>query len=160
MNIDIKTTDIKKYIDAVLEYNSGIEKYAAVITLGCQQNEADSEKLRAFAVQMGYKLTDTPECADLIVFNTCAVRNHAELKALSLVGNLKAYKKERRDIVIGVCGCMAAEPHIAEKIKKSYPQVSFTLEPSLLHRFPEMVFTALINKRRSFVFGSGFDDVI
>ena len=91
---------------------------------------------------------------------TCAIRRHAELKALSIVGNFKALKKEKSDLVIGVCGCMAAEPHIAETIKKSYPQVSFTLEPSLLHRFPEMVCTALLRKRRTFVFGSEESDVI
>ena len=160
MNVSIKSTDIQKYINAVFEYNQGKDKLAAVITLGCQQNEADSEKIRAFAKEMGYALTDKAEEADLIIVNTCAVRNHAELKALSIVGNFKAMKKEKSDLVIGVCGCMAAEPHMAEKIKRSYPQVSFTLEPSLLHRFPELVFTALLRKRRSFVFGSGETDII
>ena len=160
MNVSIKNTDVQKYINAVLEYNNGKERLAAVITLGCQQNEADSEKIRAFAREMGYKITDNPENADLIVVNTCAVRRHAELKALSIVGNFKALKSVKSDLVIGVCGCMAAEPHMAQTIKKSYPQVSFTLEPSLLHKFPEMVCTALLKRRRSFVFGSEESDVI
>ena len=160
MNVSIKNTDVQKYINAVLEYNNGKERFAAVITLGCQQNEADSEKIRAFAREMGYKITDNPENADLIVVNTCAVRRHAELKALSIVGNFKALKSVKSDLVIGVCGCMAAEPHMAQTIKKSYPQVSFTLEPSLLHKFPEMVCTALLKRRRSFVFGSEESDVI
>ena len=109
MNLDIKNTDAEKYINAVKEYNTDKKRLAAVITLGCQQNEADSEKLRAFAVKMGYTITDEPETANLIVINTCAVRRHAELKALSIVGNFKALKGTREDLVIGVCGCMAAE---------------------------------------------------
>ena len=160
MNVNIKETDVQKYVDTVRGYIENKDKLAAVITLGCQQNEADSEKLRAFAVDMGYSLTDEAEKADLIVINTCAVRRHAELKALSIVGNFKALRKEKNDLVIAVCGCMAAEPHMAETIKKSYPQVSFTLEPSLIHRFPELVCTALIRKRRSFVFGSEESDVV
>lgn len=160
MNINISNTDTEKYLDLVREYNNGKKRLASVITLGCQQNEADSEKIRAFAVGMGYTLTDEPSEANLIVVNTCAVRRHAELKALSIVGNFKSLRGEREDLVIGVCGCMAAEPHIAEKIKKSYPQVSFTLEPGLIHRFPELVYTALLKKRRSFIFGSEEYDVI
>ena len=160
MNINITNTDTVKYLDLVCEYNSGKKRLASVITLGCQQNEADSEKIRAFAVSMGYTLTDEPSEANLIVINTCAVRRHAELKALSIVGNFKSLRGEREDLVIGVCGCMAAEPHIAQTVKRSYPQVSFTLEPGLLHKFPELVYTALIRKRRSFVFGSEEYDVI
>lgn len=160
MNKNISNTDTVKYLDLVCEYNSGKKRLASVITLGCQQNEADSEKIRAFAVSMGYTLTDEPGEANLIVINTCAVRRHAELKALSIVGNFKSLRGAREDLVIGVCGCMAAEPHIAEKIKRSYPQVSFTLEPGLLHKFPELVYTALIRGRRSFVFGSEEYDVI
>lgn len=160
MNYSIKTTDAEKYINAVREYNYGKKRLASVITLGCQQNEADSEKIRSFAKEMGYELTDIPEDANLIVLNTCAVRRHAELKALSIVGNFKALKGVREDLVIAVCGCMAAEPHMAEKIKKSYPQVSFTLEPGLIHKFPEMVASFLLRKRRSFIFGSQENDVV
>ena len=160
MNISIKNTDAEKYIQAVSQYNEGKKRIAHVITLGCQQNEADSEKIRALAKDMGYELSDSPDEAHLIVVNTCAIRQHAELKALSIVGNFKALKGEREDLVIGVCGCMAAEPHVAEKIKRSYPQVSFTLEPSQLYRFPELVCTALLRKRRSFFFGSQESDVI
>lgn len=160
MNLNIEKTGAREYINSVREYNANKELYATVITLGCQQNEADSEKIRAFAVEMGYILTDEPEKSDLIVVNTCAVRRHAELKALSVVGNFKALKKDNPNLVIGICGCMAAEPHIAQTIKKSYPQVSFTLEPSLLHRFPEMVATALLKKRRSFLFGTEEYDVV
>ena len=141
------------YISGVRDIVLGNDKYACVITLGCQQNEADSEKLRAMAENMGYILTDNPECADLIVVNTCAIREHAELKALSIVGNFKNYRINKPELIVGVCGCMAAEPHRAEQIKKSYHHVSFTLEPNLIYKFPELVHKALTEKRRSFIFG-------
>lgn len=148
------------YIESVKSMLNGENRKACVITLGCQQNEADSEKIRALAVMMGYGLTGNPEEADFIVVNTCAIRRHAELKALSIVGNFKAYKNDKPWLIVAVCGCMAAEPHMAETIKKSYHHVTFTLEPSMLHKIPELVHTALIKKRRSFVYGTGATEII
>lgn len=160
MNINIKDTGMLPYINGVKELISGQNKSACVITLGCQQNEADSEKIRALFVEMGYKITDIPADADLIIVNTCAVRRHAELKALSIVGNFKAFKKEKSDLIVGVCGCMAAEPHMAQTIKKSFHHVTFTLEPSMLHRLPELVYTSYIKNKRSFVFGCDEGNII
>ncbi len=160
MNVNIKNTETEKFIENVKSEISLLSRKACVITLGCQQNEADSEKIRAMAVDMGYGLTDLPEEADFIVLNTCAVRRHAELKALSILGNFKAYKKEKPELIVGVCGCMAAEPHIADSIKKSFHHVSFTLEPSLIHRLPELVFRAMKENKRSFIFGCDEGDVV
>ncbi len=153
MNINIEKIGARKYIDAVKSVLSADAKKACIITFGCQQNEADSEKIRAMAVMMGYSLTDTPEGADLVVINTCAIREHAELKALSVVGRFKAEKKKNKDLIVAVVGCMAAEEHVAEKIKKSYPYVSFTLEPALIYKFPELLYKSLSENKRSFVFG-------
>ena len=160
MNTDIKNSVSEGFIEGVKSLISGQNKRACVITLGCQQNEADSEKIRAMATDMGYELTDAPEEADLIVVNTCAVRRHAELKALSIVGNFKAYRKDKPELIVAVCGCMAAEPHIAESIKKSYHHVTFTLEPSMLHHFPELVHRSITQHRRTFVFGNENWDVV
>ncbi len=160
MNLNLKDTNTDVFIKRVNELFGEQNRYASVITLGCQQNEADSEKIRAMAVSMGYQLTDDTSLADLIVVNTCAIREHAELKALSIVGNFKQYRVNKPGLVVGVCGCMAAEPHMAEKIKKSYHHVSFTLEPNLIHRFPELVCRALIEKRRSFVFGQDTGELV
>lgn len=160
MNLDIKNTNLKNYVESVRAIIGGRNKYACVITLGCQQNEADSEKIRALACDMGYKLTDKPEDADFIVVNTCAIREHAELKALSIVGGFKSQRAQKPDLIVGVCGCMAAEPHRAEKIKKSYHHVNFTLEPNMLHRIPELVLAALKERKRSFVFGQDKGDLV
>ena len=80
-----------------------------VMTFGCQQNEADSEKIRGYAESFGYRRAQAPEDADLILYNTCAIREHAEQKALSLIGRMKHLKEKNPAILVGVCGCMTAE---------------------------------------------------
>ncbi len=121
-----------------------------VLTFGCQQNVADSERLSGMAVEMGYTLTDTPEEASLILVNTCAIREHAEVKALSVVGQYKHLKEKNPDLVIGVCGCMVAQEHRREQLKKSYPYVSFILGTSVLHRLPERLLRVLNERKRRF----------
>ncbi len=120
---------------------------AFVLTFGCQQNEADSEKLRGMALAMGYRLADSAEKASLILVNTCAIREHAELKVLSVIGGYKHLREKNPDLIIGVCGCMAAEQHRAEQLKMRYPQVSFVLEPGELSQLASRVLTALFGKR-------------
>ena len=123
---------------------------AFVLTFGCQQNVADSEKLSGLAKEMGYELTDDPARAELILVNTCAIREHAEKRALSIVGQYKHLKEKNRELVIGVCGCMVAQEHRREQLKKSYPYVDFILGTSVLHRLPELLARKLTEKRRIF----------
>jgi len=121
-----------------------------VMTFGCQQNEADSEKLLGMALRMGYIKTDKPEEADLILVNTCAVREHAEQRALSIIGQYKHLKAARPSLIIGVFGCMVSQPHRAEQLKKSYPYVDFALGTASLHRMPSMVLSRLRQGKRQF----------
>ena len=111
------------YIDAVARLLGDKRPKAYTHTFGCQQNEADTERIRGMLSEMGYEMTDTPDEADFILFNTCAVREHAEDRAFGNVGALRHLKKERPGIVIAMCGCMAQQEKNVEKIKKSYPQV-------------------------------------
>ena len=160
MNISVENTEVKRYINSARALlNEGLRR-ACVITFGCQQNEADSEKIRGMARMMGYALTDKTEDADLIVVNTCAIREHAELKALSLLGRFKALKKKNPELIIGVVGCMAAEPHIADMLKKDFHYVTFTLEPSMIYKLPELVYKNLSLKKRSFVFNSDEGNIV
>lgn len=105
-----------------------------MLTFGCQQNEADSEKMRGMAEAMGYRITDLAETAELILVNTCAIREHAEKKALSVIGQYKHIKAERPSLIVGVCGCMVAQAHRVEELKLRYPYVDFTLDAAALHR--------------------------
>ncbi len=121
---------------------------AFVLTLGCQQNQSDSEKICGMAESMGYVIADAPEDAYLIVVNTCAIREHAEKRALSLVGQYKHLKEKRPELIIAVCGCMTAQPHRVEALKKSYPYVSILFGTSSIHRFPEFLAEYLAKSKR------------
>ncbi len=160
MILDFNSTEITQYVDRVRKYNDGVKRYAHIITFGCQQNEADSEKIRSLAVQMGYELTSVPEEASLIILNTCAIREHAEAKALSMLGRLKEIGKIREELIIGVAGCMAAEPHVAQKLKSNFRYVNFTVEPNMLYTIPKLVYDAINESERSFVFGKDEGNIV
>ena len=128
----------------------GRRRRAYILTFGCQQNVADSEKLSGMCEAMGYDLTDRAEDADLIMVNTCAIREHAEQKALSVVGQYKHLKAKKSDMVIGVCGCMVAQEHRRESLRRSYPYVDFVFGTTVLHQFPRLLFDKLAAGKRMF----------
>ena len=115
---------------------------------GCQQNEADSERMSGLCGLMGYEKTDDKSEASLIIINTCAIREHAELKALSNTGQLKRLKEKDPSLLIGLCGCMAQEKHRREQLKKSYPYVDFLLGTDMIHMLPSVIEKAAYGKKR------------
>ena len=117
----------------------GRRPLALVDTYGCQQNEADSEKLRGYLAEMGCGFTQDEFQADVIVVNTCAVREHAEMRVLGNVGALSHAKKARPGQIVAVCGCMVQQEHMAQKLKMSYPVVDLVFGPHELWRFPELL---------------------
>ena len=129
---------------------NGRRPYAMVDTYGCQQNEADSEKLRGYLREMGFTFTQDEFLADVIVVNTCAVREHAEMRVLGNVGALNHTKKAKPEQIIAVCGCMVQQEHMAEKIKRSYPIVDLVFGPHELWRFPELLQRAADGHKRVF----------
>ena len=159
MIYNVKDSDYAEYVRQVRLINSESQKKVYVFTFGCQQNEADGEKMLGMAEAMGYERTEEAENADLIILNTCAIRQHAEEKALSMLGRFKALKKKNNDLIIGVCGCMAAEAHIKELLKNDFHYVTFTLEPNMLHQIPRLVHRALTDGKRSFVIGEDNGDI-
>jgi len=112
---------------------------AWVDTYGCQQNEADSEYIRGMLREMGYGFTESEAEADLIVVNTCAVRGHAELRALGNVGALSHTKRAKPGQRIALCGCMVQQPHMMDKIRQSFPYVDLVFGTHELWRFPELL---------------------
>ena len=128
---------------------------AMVDTFGCQQNEEDSEKIRGYLVRMGYELTMDEHQAEVVVINTCAVREHAEMRVFGNLGGLTHTKKENPNQIIAVCGCMVMQKHIVEKIKRSYPLVSLVFGPDELWRFPELLKSVMDGKKKVFVPGEG-----
>ena len=129
---------------------NGQRPLAMVDTYGCQQNEADSEKIRGYLAEMGYGFTQDEFQADVIVVNTCAVREHAEMRVLGNVGALNHSKKARPGQIIAVCGCMVQQEHMAKKIKMSYPVVDLVFGPHELWRFPELLEKVMRSGKRVF----------
>ena len=131
---------------------------AFIHTYGCQQNVSDSEVLGGWCREMGFAFTDTAEDADLILFNTCAVREHAEDRVFGNVGALKKLKKGKPSLIIALCGCMVQQEHIAQRVKKSFPYVDILFGTKQRHRFPELVYRHITENRR--IFETGGEDKV
>lgn len=123
---------------------------AHVVTYGCQGNVADSERIRGQLSAMGFDFTDDAEKADLILFNTCAIREHAEDRVFGNVGALKNIKRRNPSVIIALCGCMVQQKHVAERIQKSFPFVNLVFGTHVIHRFPELLYRALTDGKRVF----------
>ena len=123
---------------------------AFVDTYGCQQNEADSERIRGMLLECGYQMSDTEEGADCIVINTCAIREHAETRVYGNVGALVHTKNRHPAQKIFLCGCMMGQPAVVEKIKHSYHHVDGVFNPHQLWRFPELLQSVLTRRKRIF----------
>ncbi len=151
----------EKFIEQVREIMSirarGATPMAFVRTYGCQQNVSDGEKIKGQLEQMGFSFTDNEEEADFILFNTCAVREHAEDRVFGNVGALKNIKQKHPSVLIALCGCMMEQEHIAERIKKSFPFVNLVFGTHAIHRLPELLFKTLTGSTR--VFERGNDDL-
>ncbi len=123
---------------------------ACVITFGCQQNVSDSEKLKGMLFNMGYTLCEDMTEADFIIFNTCAVREHAEDRVYGNIGKVKQIKKDNPKLIAAVCGCMAQQELVANKIKKSYPYIDIVFGTQVFHRLPEFIYKRLTGSKRIF----------
>jgi len=123
---------------------------AYVETYGCQQNEADSEKLRGYLTQAGYAIGSEAEGADVVIMNTCAIREHAEQRVFGNLGALTHTKRRHPEQKIFLCGCMAGETKVSDRIKKSYPHVDGVFSTHHLWQFPEILWNVLNKKKRQF----------
>ncbi|EJL39423.1 tRNA-2-methylthio-N(6)-dimethylallyladenosine synthase [Brevibacillus agri] len=117
-----------------------------VRTYGCQMNEHDSETIAGILQQMGYTSTDEVEAADVILFNTCAIRENAEDKVFGELGHMKRLKNNNPNLILGVCGCMSQEEKVVNKILKSYQQVDLIFGTHNIHRLPQLMRDAMFSK--------------
>ena len=135
-----------EYIDKVLKINEGKNLKYHILTMGCQLNENDSEKICGMLEKMGYTKTDEMMDADLVIYNTCCVRENAEEKLFGKLGEVKKQKMEKGTI-IAIGGCMMQEPHIVDKIKKSY-KYDVIFGTHTLYKFPKDLYNAIIENKR------------
>ena len=158
--MNTKTTRItQQQVDAQLAVCQKIHAYwaeqgvtpkAYVETYGCQQNEADSERIRGMLSESGYAIVNEAEGADVVVMNTCAIREHAEQRVFGNLGALTHTKRRHPGQKIFLCGCMAGEPTVTERIEKSFPHVSGVFSTHHLWEFPSLLWQVLTTKKRAF----------
>ena len=134
-------------INEINEIYGGRSRLAYVRSFGCQLNVSDGEKIKGLLSEMGFGFTEDENVADLIILNTCAVRESAEDRVFGIVGSMKKLKELKPSLIIGIAGCMTAQSHIAEKIKKSYPQVDLVLGTSAINGLPALLRDCLRGKR-------------
>ena len=142
-----RQAEIAQYIKEFWE-KQGKTPVAFVDTYGCQQNEADSEQIRGILETCGYGFTDTAEGADLVVINTCAIREHAAQRVFGNVGALVHTKRRHEGQKIFICGCMMGKPEISERMKNSYRHVDGIFSPHHLWELPEHLYRVLIRHRK------------
>ncbi len=139
----------EEYIKKVKKINQDKNLKYTILTMGCQLNENDSEKLCGMLEKMGYTKTEKQNDADLALFNTCCVRENAEDKLFGKLGELKRLKEQKqKGIIIAIGGCMMQEKHITDKIKESYPFVDILFGTHTLHKFPEDLYKVIEEKRK------------
>lgn len=156
-NVSYEQSEYMNLIAEIMEIRKRGDKPLAYIrTYGCQQNVADSEKIKGMLSKSGFDFVDSPDNADFILFNTCAVREHAEDRVFGNVGALKALKRRHPQILIALCGCMMEQKHIADKIYNSFPFVGLVFGTHSLHHFPSLMYKSLVNGKR--IFERGNDD--
>lgn len=148
----------RDYMDQVRALPRRPQSYH-VVTYGCQMNAHDSEKLAGLLREMGMTEAPTREEADLVLFNTCCVRDNAERRALGNVTWLKELKRDKPELLIGVCGCMIQQPGMAEKILKQYKFIDLAFGTANLHRLPQLLYEELTTHRRVVEVDQG-EDVI
>lgn len=131
-----------------------------VRTYGCQMNEHDSETIAGILQQMGYSPAEEAEEADVVLFNTCAIRENAEDKVFGELGNMKRVKNNNPNLILGVCGCMSQEESVVNKILKSFPHVDLIFGTHNIHRLPVLLRDAMFSKEMVIEVWSKEGDII
>lgn len=140
--------------------NIGAGKKYLIQTYGCQMNEHDSEAIIGMAEELGYTKAESQEEADLIILNTCAIRENAENRVFGELGRLKRLKRKNPDLIIGVCGCMSQEEKVVNQLMEKYQQVDLIFGTHNIHRLPEYIYNALMGKERIIEVWSKEGDII
>ena len=161
----LKAKDLQGDYNLILDYALVVKRfskkciYAFVKTYGCQQNVSDGERMCGILERMGCIITDCEENADIIIINTCAIREHAQNKIFGHIGSLKRLKKQNPNLVIAVCGCMTEQKNEIQKIKESYPFVDLVFGTHSMNLFSKMLLDVFREKKRIFVSGSKDENI-
>lgn len=145
-----RQSEYSQKLAALLDIKFEQTPKAFVHTFGCQGNVADGERIKGILKQVGYEMTEELEGADLVLYNTCAVRERAQDRVFGNVGALKPLKTKNKEMKILLCGCMMQQPYVCEKIKKSYPFVDIVFGTHVIHKLPELLYKSFARRKRIF----------
>ena len=148
----------REYTERVKELLDGrysARPLACVKVYGCQQNVSDGERIKGMLAEMGFGFTDSTDDAELVLYNTCAVRGHAEDRVIGNVGALKHYKRRKPGAVVALCGCMMQQPQVAEYIRTTFPFVNLVFGTHVIHRLPEFLYRLYRGEKRVFELPEG-----
>ncbi|HHZ01859.1 MAG TPA: tRNA (N6-isopentenyl adenosine(37)-C2)-methylthiotransferase MiaB [Tissierellia bacterium] len=129
--------------------NNGRRKTYHILTYGCQMNEHDSEKISGMLTSIGYVETDDEKNADLVIFNTCLIRENAELRVFGKLGEVKGLKKNKPDMIVAVCGCMMQKQEIRDKVLEKFSFVDIIFGTNTIHELPVLIYNVEIKKEKS-----------
>ena len=155
---DIITEDVRLDNDKIIELKNNNEQFFIIngrrktyhiLTYGCQMNEHDSEKISGMLTSIGYEETTDDKSADLVIFNTCLIRENAELRVFGKLGEVKGLKRKNPDILVAVCGCMMQRQETREKVLKKFSFVDIIFGTNTIHELPMLIYNVEINKRKS-----------
>jgi len=155
---DIITEDVRLDNDKIIELKNNNEQFFIIngrrktyhiLTYGCQMNEHDSEKISGMLTSIGYEETTDDKSADLVIFNTCLIRENAELRVFGKLGEVKGLKRKNPDMLVAVCGCMMQRQETREKVLKKFSFVDIIFGTNTIHELPMLIYNVEINKRKS-----------
>lgn len=155
---DIITEDVRLDNDKIIELKNNNEQFFIIngrrktyhiLTYGCQMNEHDSEKISGMLTSIGYEETTDDKSADLVIFNTCLIRENAELRVFGKLGEVKGLKRKNPDMLVAVCGCMMQRQEIREKVLRKFSFVDIIFGTNTIHELPMLIYNVEINKRKS-----------
>lgn len=155
---DIITEDVRLDNDKIIELKNNNEQFFIIngrrktyhiLTYGCQMNEHDSEKISGMLTSIGYEETTDDKSADLVILNTCLIRENAELRVFGKLGEVKGLKRKNPDMLVAVCGCMMQRQEIREKVLRKFSFVDIIFGTNTIHELPMLIYNVEINKRKS-----------
>ena len=162
---EARTRDKREYKRVEFSFEESIKgKYKGktffLKTYGCQMNEHDSENIEALLVELGFSKVEDYEKADLVLLNTCSIRENAHNKAFGMLGRLKHLKSERPELLVGLCGCMAQEASVVDEILKKYKFVNFVFGTHNMYQLPEIIDKAIVENKQQIEVYSREGDLI
>ena len=140
---------VRAFLKAIYAESGKVMKYYTQ-TFGCQQNVNDTEKINGMLSEIGFQQTEDKWDADIIIYNTCAVREHAEQRVFGKIGELVQYKRKNPNLIIGICGCMMQQEYIVDEIRRKYKHINMVFGTSAIYRLPTNLWSVLSTNSKVF----------